>query len=727
MHISLHPERLVRSALLLFWGMLLWGTAWGQAAPEPDSPQRPVIVASIPHLIRKPAHLFGLNGKTLRFLPQSGGGYRVQIRSTAELAPSPNALSSNEVLTGQRQKLPFAFPFGGKTWTELYVNLSGSLSFGRSEREVADERPAWAGGGMLSMAAALDERSASGQEALIAALWAANDTNGDTWRISTGSEADRFVVTWEVQRVPWGHAVEGRNRFQVRLSPDGVIEMAYPDIVRQDGIVGLFPGVLPSTILLDHVAGPAAASAMGAEVEAMDVFDAGTALEFVFTLRQDVPLHREQGRQTFYIRVEDDVARVQGWLTLADRISCYADVDADPRTIGYQVHGRTVAMFVSKTRLVHPNSWRWSASVERAEDGKTEATAVVPEQKPRRVRMQANGNEQPLTKPEAPWTSNLFEVFHYPWVTKESRPLLKSLYAHLPAEDDFAVVFTDFRIDDLFAQGPSTGALNLPIQGIGEGPASPQSTRDLGFSRLQVTPATVWIGAPFFSEQGPDEGGIAYHHFARGVAWLAHELSHRWGQELRFRNPQTGKTEPLATPSGHWLPDLYAPAMVTDTTGFPSGPAISFSIMAEGRGTEWRTNPDGTFQRRFTPWWRNPGFSALDLYVMGLLPPEQVPDTFLMQNIQPVTPERLPADGWLSPVTATRVPVRIQDIVAAMGPRNPAAAHTQKEFRLGIYLIPSPGKKVDPAMLDRANRLAIALADFFETATGHRITMRFSQ
>jgi hypothetical protein len=69
--------------------------------------------------------------------------------------------------------------------------------------------------------------------------------------------------------------------------------------------------------------------------------------------------------------------------------------------------------------------------------------------------------------------------------------------------------------------------------------------------------------------------------------------------------------------------------------------------------------------------------------------------------------------------------VRIQDIVAVMGPRNPDAAHAQKEFRLGIYLISSPGKKVDPAILDRANRLALALADFFETATGHRMKIVF--
>ena len=244
--------------------------------------------------------------------------------------------------------------------------------------------------------------------------------------------------------------------------------------------------------------------------------------------------------------------------------------------------------------------------------------------------------------------------------------------------------------------------------------------------RLQVTPATVWIGAPFFSEQGPDENGEPYRNFARGVAWLAHEISHRWGPELRFRNPLTGNEEPLTTDSPHWLTDLNAPSTVTMPPLYRSGPTDAFSVMIESKGTEWRTNPDGTFQFRRYPWWTGMGYSALDLYIMGLIPPDQVPDTFLMQGIKPVSPVSTPQNGWSAPVTATRVPVRMQDILAVMGPRVPDAAHAQKEFRLGVYLVHEPGRKVDAALLDRANRVSQALADFFQTATGGRMKIVFS-
>ncbi len=711
-----------RTVPMLLLSMLLL-PAWAQDAASPARPQRPVIVASVPNLILKPAHLFSLGGKTLRFLPQPEGGYRVQTLPTADFAPSPHRLSGSDLLVWDgRQKLPFAFPYGGKTWTQIFISLNGSLTFGRSEHEVEPQRSTWAAGGMRSTAAALDERSAAGQETLIAALWAVNDLRNETWDISTDVGKARFVVTWEVQRIPWGHAVEGRSRFQVRLYAGGVIEIAYGKIARQDGIVGLFCGGKPPALLLDHADARADASSPSPEAESVDVFDGGTVLEFVFNLRHDVPIHREKDQETFEIVVADDITRTLGSVTIADGVSASADVDADPRTVGYRVAGKMVTVFVSKARMVHPASWRWFAVVRREHGSTTEITQFVRKQNPHLVFHNLKpAIEHPLTNAGMAHAGNLYEVFHFPWVPKESRTLLKSLYAHLPAVDDFAVVFTDFRIDDLYAQGPSTGALNLPIQGIGANVATPQTTQDLGFSKLQVTPATVWIGSPFFSEHGPDESGTAYNHYARGVSWLAHELSHRWGPELRFRNPLTGKEEPLTTNAPHWLPDLYAPAVVADATGFPDNEPHSYSVMVEGVGTEWRENADHTFQFRRTPWWRNPGYSALDLYVMGLLPPDQVPDTFLMQNIKLAPSGKAPENGWSPAVTATKVTVRIQDILAVMGPRKPDAAHAQREFRLGVYLLSVPGKQADPAMLDRANGVALALADFFETATGHRM------
>jgi hypothetical protein len=126
----------------------------------------------------------------------------------------------------------------------------------------------------------------------------------------------------------------------------------------------------------------------------------------------------------------------------------------------------------------------------------------------------------------------------------------------------------------------------------------------------------------------------------------------------------------------------------------------------------WQESTDGTFTREGTPGGIPGGLSALDLYAMGLLRPEEVPETFILQDLRGVGDNRY---------RATRVPVRIQDILAAMGPRVPATAQAQKEFRLGFYLVHEPGRAADPALLVRANRLAAAVAEFFHAATGGRM------
>jgi hypothetical protein len=706
--------RLYSHLLLIVMGVL---SANGHL--QQDRPASPATVVSVPNLIRKPEHLFNLQGKTLRFVPLSQGGYRVATLPDATLISCPHSLTWQELVTEQgKRTLPFAFSYGGRSWRQVYVKLNGCVSFG--DRESVDD-PAyspWADGGMMSMAADHAERSAAGQECLIAPLWAVNDPAYGRWQLSTREEPNRFVVTWDVQRVPWGHAVEGRNRFQLRLYADGKIEMAYARVPRKDGVVGLFPGTSEAIATLDHA--PCHQDPSGAGLQAVDVVDSGATLKFVFRLRDRAPQSVAQGSLVFQVSLADDVTKVEGWLTIADRPSFTADLDASPRMLGYRIEGDTVAIYIAKSRMAHPRQLRWTAYVTRNHEGRSDFTAVSPDQNPRSIRLTQSQAAEPRLTPNSTATQGtLYEAFHYIWISKNSREVLKSIYARRP-EDDLAVIFTDFRIDDLFAQGPSTGPLNVPIKGIGARAATPESTRQFGYEHLQSATTIAWVGSPFFSEHGPDEFGESYTHFARGISWLAHELSHRWGPELRFRNPVSGKEEALCDSAPHWLPDLYAPALVQRPATFPNGPQSGYSIMAAGVGTEWRQEQEGVYRFRRTPWWRNPGYSALDLYVMGLLPPEQVPETYLMQNIEPI-PGGMTDGGWSPPVKAVKAPVRIQDIIAVMGERAPDSQHSQKEFRLGVYLLHRPDKEVAPEMEDRANRLALELADFLERATGRRM------
>ena len=107
---------------------------------------------------------------------------------------------------------------------------------------------------------------------------------------------------------------------------------------------------------------------------------------------------------------------------------------------------------------------------------------------------------------------------------------------------------------------------------------------------------------------------------------------------------------------------------------------------------------------------RSPGWIfVLDLYAMGMLPADKVPETFLLNDLKFLGGNRY---------QATKIPVRIEDIVTVMGPRVPPGDQTQKIFHMKFYAAHEPGVDVSPAILSRARKLSAAVTDFFSRATG---------
>jgi hypothetical protein len=309
---------------------------------------------------------------------------------------------------------------------------------------------------------------------------------------------------------------------------------------------------------------------------------------------------------------------------------------------------------------------------------------------------------------------NIFTVFHFPAVTKRSESLLASVYKQYQAHDDIALVFTDFRIDDLFCQGGGAIHANFVIHGTGPRGEHPRSTAAIGSRQLQMTAATVWPGGQLFDETGAADNG-RYMNYAFGVKWLAHETSHYLGPMLRFRNPATGQVEVLEDKAPHWLEGLNSPVVFPVASRYTPASEQGYSIMG---GAAWKENGDGTFSRFQHPFAVPGGYSALDLYVMGLTPPAQVPDTFLLKDLKDLGNNRY---------SAAKVAVRVQDIVAAMGPRLPAYNDSQKEFAMRFYLMHTPGREADSAMLARTIRLARGLKEFYEAASGGRMKVRPSE
>ena len=268
-------------------------------------------------------------------------------------------------------------------------------------------------------------------------------------------------------------------------------------------------------------------------------------------------------------------------------------------------------------------------------------------------------------------------------------------------------------MDDLFSKTCVSGGgavpVNESIQGIGEDQANPIQGEHFGSDNLLISMALVFIGAPNFNETGVSYGR-QYRSFSAAIRWIAHEAVHRWGMDLQFRNPRSGHIELLAPTFGHWSNYLHAPAAYPVWPSFASEPYSEASIMG---GDVWIDHGGGSFTRKGNSYPLATGLSALDLYAMGMIPPNEVPETFILRDVQE-TDRR-------DTVRATKVPVRIEDIVAAMGPRVPAADVSRKEFRLGIYLLHENGRPPRAGLLQRAQAIIPAIAEYFARATGGRM------
>lgn len=156
------------------------------------------------------------------------------------------------------------------------------------------------------------------------------------------------------------------------------------------------------------------------------------------------------------------------------------------------------------------------------------------------------------------------------------------------------------------------------------------------------------------------------------VTTLNHELMHRFGSYVRFKNQdRTLNTSLLGRDNAHW-------SYLLDSKG---------SLMY---GNGWKDNGNSTFTSTSVM----SGYSQLDLYLMGMIPKEQVPPMLLIDN-PAIDYTKLPHLG--DTITGTARTVTIDDIIAAEGERIPNSTTSQKKFNVGFVLLSKPGENTTAA------------------------------
>ncbi|HKS39691.1 MAG TPA: hypothetical protein VJX74_03685, partial [Blastocatellia bacterium] len=190
------------------------------------------------------------------------------------------------------------------------------------------------------------------------------------------------------------------------------------------------------------------------------------------------------------------------------------------------------------------------------------------------------------------------------------------------------------------------------------------------------------------------------------ISIVCHELGHRWLSYIRFDAKSSSKDNLLGRDESHW-------SFLVDTRTNSEG---SFSSLMEGNA--WRDFGTGAFTTTESA---ANYFSALDEYLMGLRPADNVGSFFYLDTddqFKSLLREKSPLTGFS--MNATRRNVSIDQIIEREGPRVPDVADSPKEFRVAFILLTEQGTAASSSTIKKMDRYRDALVRYFSTATNRR-------
>jgi uncharacterized protein (TIGR03437 family) len=235
----LHVRGMIRRAKQRLEGRL---AAPLQAAIQQDAGEIAVMDAS--GGVAGSPNPFDLSNKTVTLQPVSGG-YAVQT-GTATFDAAASAAGTRLTLADDdttRIALPFAFPFYGSTYADAWVNSNGSVTF--TEGDVN-------GSGSFG-------HFSAGPPA-IAGLFADLDPPASASGVRLLAQGSRVVLTWAGVPV---YNSSSANDVQIRLYPDGRIELAYGTASISSGVVGITPGHHQPVSLVNFASSPSGVFSSG--------------------------------------------------------------------------------------------------------------------------------------------------------------------------------------------------------------------------------------------------------------------------------------------------------------------------------------------------------------------------------------------------------------------------------------------------------------------------------
>jgi hypothetical protein len=746
--------------LLILSAILVPRTA--ALAQERDVPGKPVgkisvvgnlILMELDQSALGQQNLFDLGQHTLRFTSGSAG-YRVEnlpLHWDGDFGPQ---LSRHQVTLHN-----FSFPFSGKTWNSFSVGVTGSIRFTPESNAPADgATPGFGlrgdeGGVSIGRFDPLTEGAASLVNTLPAiCVFFKPRMSGNRY---VKELQDRVVVTWDVTE-PWGNIQDFTwtktvNRFQAVLHKDGAIEMSYQELAAKDAIIGIYPLVSggaekPLATLTGKKNSPVAAH-LDIQNLKLSVID-GLFLKVTFETAGPVLSEGDSGLSGLAYRVYFDARKPSAQpddAALASAVWTIRGFAPRSRTNagtsryfafgpGVSRRVKTSGSAISIQGILPPalrGAKQIAVSADVSAPGSSEPVAQI---FARPVALSGIHNPEvhlsSLKPPDGPFTV-VYEAFHY-YALPNPRDLTCTVIKSLGDKFDFLAYYSDFRVDNQEAGTPSDGplgALGGAVTGIGATQHGLASYCTQGRFQWQFI-QPVYVGSNQMQERPPQDAPVGTDHditfyqqqlaeisqdgrmppYMYAISQIAHEMGHRWAAFVSAN--VGGETIPLGPT--HWARGLQA------RVAFSYQRPTEASIMGGG---VWQDNFDQTYRQLDDDYYvPATGWSYLDLYLMGLISPAEVPDFFILRNLVPAGKD---ANGH-SIFKADRTKVTIQDIIAAESERSPGVDKSQRQFNTGMVIVVQHGAKPSSDLIERTDGIRKQWIDYFSITTGRRACMTAS-
>lgn len=250
-----------------------------------------------------------------------------------------------------------------------------------------------------------------------------------------------------------------------------------------------------------------------------------------------------------------------------------------------------------------------------------------------------------------------------------------AFYKHFDDEYDYMCVML---VNDLGFFGAFYSPLANDVRGIGYDSIIRSEVFDQSSNNLQ---GFIFMNAAELWWENPAAGRFVF----------GQEFMHRWGSFVNISHEGLGENDLLGRDTAHWSYWLH-------TTNSPM------------EGNSWNDLGDGSWRVDYRA---TSTYSDLDLYLMGFLPPEEVGgQTFLV--VSPEEQARVGREAASTPegfaetyagmgqavtVSATPVAFTVDDIIAAEGARDPAAADSPRSFKMAMVILVLSSDVIDPDTL----------------------------